>query len=118
MASNPTGMTARTQVAVDYVPDLTLRSDGLGPFDFGDPVDEVADGLIAILGPPTDDETVLTEEWEVYGFATDGYWRGMSWQELQLLVVFTGGVLGCPSRARTCGTLGWLPLVDRIGCQQ
>jgi len=88
-ASDPTGMTTRTQVAVDYLPDLTLRPDGLGPFDFGDPVDEVADGLIAILGPPTDDETVLTEEWEVYGFATDGYWRGMSWQELQLFVVFS-----------------------------
>jgi len=87
--SPATTTTTAAPTTTTVVPNLTLRPDGLGPFDFGDPFDEVADGLIAILGPPTDDETALTEEWEVYGFATDGYWRGMSWQELQLFVVFS-----------------------------
>jgi hypothetical protein len=45
-------MTTTTQVSVPTYQKPTLRPDGLGPFDFGDPAEPVEAALVALLGPP------------------------------------------------------------------
>ncbi len=68
VATDGNGLDTRTRITVTYQPDLTLRADGLGPFNFGDPLDEVAEGLTALLGPslidlskPPDGDTCWAE---------------------------------------------------------
>lgn len=70
-------------------PSLALRFDGLGIFGFGDPVDDVADGLVASLGSPTTDEIVLDGQPEVHGYPTNTYWRSIGWDDLGLAVMFS-----------------------------
>ena len=79
-ASDPTGMTTKAQIAVDYVPDLTLRPDGLGPFDFGDRTATVMVPLQDVLGPPSPGE-----EYPYF----DHPLRHVYWEDVGLAVVFS-----------------------------
>jgi hypothetical protein len=102
VATDLRGRTTKILLRVTHLPELTLRAGGLGPFDFGDPVDDVAKGLISLLGPPTHDELVVGTGDDIFSGLVPGYdgdyhvvgpdttyARRIRWQRLGLSIQFT-----------------------------
>lgn len=61
VAAAPTTTTPATTIAPTTVPApvvLTLRGDGIGPFDFGVAASDVTDAITAQFGPATSDESL------------------------------------------------------------
>jgi hypothetical protein len=78
---------------LDAASTVTLRSDGLGPVSFGDPVEEVMADLIGLFGEPTRDVVRENTEWMGIhdGFGVDHYIRFVAWQQVGLHVVMSDG---------------------------
>ncbi len=94
-ATNALGHTTELRVPVYYDPPLELRADGLGPVDFGAPMDAAVKALTALLGPAARDEVHETapqpdvEMFEVVGYPARHYARFMSWERPNLQVMFS-----------------------------
>lgn len=94
-ATNAQGHTTELRVPVYYDPPLELRPDGLGPVDFGAPMDAAVEALTGLLGPPARDEVHETppqpdvEIFEVVGYPARVYARFMSWERPDLQVMFS-----------------------------